>query len=245
MEKLVSLYQGKEGRVSTFDIFLAFGYKDHRAFKKVIWANKEEFEKQGKLFESSTKDANSRKKGGQEKSYLLNEEQFTLLVLLAKNTPESVALKMRIVDEFFRMRTTLSRMAATRKGEDWLNTRKDGKQVYFQKTDVIKQFVEYATEQGSKSANMYYTNIATMENKALFILEQKFPNVREFLNIKQLFQVVTADQIIEKALQDGMNQKLHYKEIYQLAKDRVIQFSEIIGKSLVIEMTDKLKELKK
>ena len=81
MEKLVTLYQGKEARVSTFDIFSGFGYSDHRSFKKVIWANKSLFESRGALFESSVKDG-IKKKGGQEKSYLLNERQYFLLAVL-------------------------------------------------------------------------------------------------------------------------------------------------------------------
>jgi hypothetical protein len=238
MEKLVSLYQGKEARISTFDIFSGFGYPEHRSFKRRIKDHESSFLKYGKLFEAQSC-ASNKKRGGQEKSYLLNEEQFMLLVTIAKTTPESIELKMRIIDEFMRMRTALAKAVSNRKTDDWLETRKDGKQVYLQKTDVIKQFVDYATEQGSKSANMYYSNIATMENKALFILEQKFKNVREFLNIRQLMQVATADQIIEKALQDGMEQNLNYKDIYALAKERVIQFSNIIGKSLVVEMINK------
>ena len=237
MEHLVELYQGKEARVSTFNIWIGFGYKEHRSFKKVIWNNKSEFEEFGPLFESSTKDVN-KKRGGQEKSYLLNESQATLLISLVKNTPESVAIKKRLVVEFFRMRSQLSKMAATKSSSEWQNIRKDGKAVYLQKTDVIKKFVDYATVQGSKSASMYYTNLAKMENKALFLIEQKYPNVREVLNIKQLGQVIVADQVVEKALEDGMKDNLDYKEIYALAKDRVIQFSNILGKSLVIEFLE-------
>jgi phage regulator Rha-like protein len=239
MDKLVSLYQGKEARVSTFDIFSGFGYPEHRSFKRRIKDHESSFLKYGDLLEAQNCALN-RKRGGQEKSYLLNEQQFLLLVTIAKTTPESIELKMRIVEEFTRMRKALAQVIANRKNEDWLDARKNGKQVYFQKTDVIKKFVDYATDQGSKSASMYYQNIAKMENKALFIFEQKYPNLREMLSIRQLFQVVTADQIIEKALQDGMEQNLNYKDIYQLAKDRVIQFSNIIGKSLVIEFQEKL-----
>jgi hypothetical protein len=198
------------------------------------------FLKYGKVLEA-LQSASNKKKGGQEKSYFLNEEQFMLLVTISKTTPESIELKMRIVNEFFRMRNALAQAMANRSNQDWVSSRKDGKRVYFQKTDVIKTFVDYATEQGSQSAKLYYCNIAKMENAALFILEQKYPNVREFLNVRQLFQIATADQIVEKALQDGMEQKLNYKDIYALAKERVIQFSNIIGKSLVVEMQENLK----
>jgi len=238
MEKLVELYQGKEARISAFNIFMGFGYKEHRSFKMIIFKNRGRFLKKGELLAATVVAGNTKKRGGQEQGYLLNEEQFTLLVLLAKNTPESIDLKERIVDEFFRMRKMLAQMASTRSSDEWQNLRKDGKVVYLQKTNIIKQFVDYATAQGSKTANMYYTNLAQMENKALFLLEQKYKNVREFLNVRQLMQVATADQIVEKALEDGMKQELPYKDIYALAKDRVIQFSNILGKSLVIEMIE-------
>ena len=237
MEKLVELYQGKEARVSTFLIYKYFGYKEHRQFKKIIRLNINNFEKHGKVFTASV-DAVNKIKGRPDESYLLNEEQFTLLVMLAKNTPESVDLKMRIVDEFFRMRKMLASLASQKQNSEYQNVRRDGKVVYLQKADAIKRFVDYATEQGSKSANMYYTNLAQMENKALFLMEQKFPNVREVLNIRQLMQVAAADQIVEKALEDGMDKKLDYHDIYTLAKERIIQFSNIIGKSLVIEMLE-------
>lgn len=242
MNDLVKLYNGKEPRISTFLIFAHFGYKEHRALKKVIFKNRVKFEKKGALI-SATTVADIASKGRPDESYLLNERQFVLLVMLAKNTPESIELKDRIETEFYNMRLRLANLSSMRKSEEWVNTRKDGKAVYFQKTDVIKSFVDYATEQGSKSASLYYVNIAKMENKALFFIEQKYPNVREVLNIRQLMQVATADQIIEKALSDGMNENMDYKEIYQMAKNRVIQFSEILGKSMVIEMIDNNKKI--
>jgi len=238
MTNLVKLYKGKEPVVKSFDIWEKFGYKEHSKLKRVINSNKSAFEEHGFLPLERQKPIKGSDGGRPDESYLLNESQFTLLVMLIKNTHESIELKQRIVKEFFRMRKTLANLASTRSSEEWQHVRKDGKAVYLQKADVIKKFVDYATAQGSKSANMYYSNLAQMENKALFLIEQKYPNVREVLNIKQLMQVATADQIVEKALGDGMEQKLHYKDIYQLAKDRVIQFSEILGKSMVIEMLE-------
>ena len=233
MEHLVELYRGKEARVSTFNIFNGFGYKDHAGFKKVINTNKAVFERQGFLALESVKPTKGTKGGRPEESYFLNEQQFTLLVMLVKNNPNSIVLKERIVDEFFRMRSQIAKMSATKSSAEWQNIRKDGKAVYLQKTDIIKKFIDYATTQGSKSALMYYINLAKMENKALFLIEQKYPNVREVLNIKQLGQVMVADQVVEKALEDGMGANLNYKEIYSLAKDRVIQFPKYLGKALL------------
>jgi hypothetical protein len=74
-----------------------------------------------------------------------------------------------------------------------------------------------------------------MENKALFLLEQKYTNLRDVLNIHQLSTVKSADMIVMKALNDGMEQKRHYADIYKLAKLRIESFAEIIGKTLVPE----------
>ena len=109
MNDVVTLYQNKEPRVGTASLWKEFGYKEHRALKKVIFANKHLFESKGKLFSASTM-AETRT-GRPDESYLLNERQFILLVMLAKNTPETVVFKDRIENEFFRMRGELQKVA--------------------------------------------------------------------------------------------------------------------------------------
>lgn len=244
MNGLVELRNGKEPVVRSFDIWEKFGYKEHLLLKRVILKNKSSFEEHGFLHLEMQKPPKGSKGGRPDESYLLNESHFTLLVMLVKNTPESVEIKQRIVKEFFRMRTMLAQLASTHSGDEWKNIRQDGKVIYHQKTDAIKNFIDYAISQGSQSANRYYKNLADMENKALFLMEQKFPNIREVLNVRQLGQVMVADQIVEKALEEGMNLGLHYKEIFVLAKDRVVKFSEILGKSQVIETLESPKLIK-
>jgi phage regulator Rha-like protein len=238
MEELVELYHGKEPRVSTFKIYEKFGYKEHRTFKRVVSDNVEDFKAQGFLHLQMTKPLKGTKGGRPEESYLLNEDQFILLVVLAKNTPASVELKVRVVNEFKSMRNRLAKLSSLKQTKEYIETRESGKVIYHQKTDVIKQFVDYATGQGSKNAKQYYSNLAKMENSALFFLEQKFPNVREFLNIRQLMQVSFADQVIDKALLEGMENGLDYHAIFDLAKERVIMVSSTVGKSQVIAMQE-------
>ena len=233
MSSLISLYQHKEPRVSTYSIWDKFGYKEHRALKKVIFSNRTLFETKGELVSANTV-AVSPKGGRPDESYLLNERQFILLVMLAKNMPATVEFKDRIEQEFFRMREKLASLTI-----DKSQARLDGKEIYKQKADVIKEFVDYATAQGSKNAKNYYSNLAKMENKALFLLTQKFPNVRDLLDIGQLMQVAVADQIIEKALKKGMDDGMDYHDIYSLAKDKVIDFSNVVGKSQILMIKDK------
>lgn len=221
--------------VSTFDLFSRMGYREHRMLKKVVKDNIDAFNEYG-LVQLEVQKPTSTNGGRPTESYLLNEDQFILLVLLAKNTQESVELKIRVSREFKRMKQTVANLIAQRQDPNWQNVRSDGKAVYLQKTDVIKQFVEYATNQGSSSASKYYMSLAKMENKALFFIEAKYKNLREIMTIKQLMQVATADDVVEKAIKEGMDSGMHYKDIYQLAKSRVISFAEIIGKSHVHEL---------
>lgn len=230
MGELVTMIN-EEPTVSTFDLFLKMGYGEHRALKKIITDNMSDFEDLG-VVRFQMKKPNA--KGGRPtKGFVLNEDQFILLVLLARNSKEVIQLKIRVSKEFKRLKKVASALVSQRQDPNWQNIRADGKIAYKQKTDVIKSFVEYATKQGSKSASMYYTNLAKLENKSLFFIEQKYKNLREILTIKQLMQVCTADDVIDKALTEGMNNNLHYKDIYKLVKERLIAFANIIGKSQV------------
>lgn len=166
----------------------------------------------------------------------LSEKQASFLITLMRNSEKVVEFKEKLNDEFFKQRQIISNLIQQRNDPNWQNVRKDGKAIYLQKTEVIKEFVEYATEQGSTSAKKYYMVIGKMENKALFFLEQKYKNLREALTIKQLMQVSTADDVIEKALREGMDRKMPYKEIFQLAKERIIAYAEIIGKSPILAL---------
>lgn len=169
----------------------------------------------------------------------LTELQATFLITLMRNSEKVILFKEKLTIEFFRQRQVISNLIQQRSDPNWQNVRIDGKAVYQQKTEVIKQFVDYATQQGSTSARKYYMVIGTMENKALFFFEQKYKNLRQVLTIKQLMQVSTADDVIEKAIKEGMEKKMAYKDIFQLAKSRIIAYADIIGRSPILGLEHK------
>ena len=173
---------------------------------------------------------------------LLDELQATFLITLMKNSPKVIEFKAALTKEFFRQRKVILAMRSNHEDEEWKQQRVEGKMRYMQKVDVIKQFVEYATAQGSKNAEKYYANLAKMENRALFFLEQRYSNVREMLDLRQLMIVAVADDVIEKALKEGMLASLHYKECYELAKDRVLALSAVVGKSPVQKLVAEMSE---
>lgn len=172
-------------------------------------------------------------RGQPEKIYKLNEEQATLLITYMKNTLPVRKFKKALVKEFMRMKKTLLRILARQENAQWQELRKTGKVTRLYETDTIKTFVDYAINQGSQNANRYYTNISKMENKHLFLLEQKYPNVRDLLTGQQILTIGAADQVIEKALRDGMLADLPYKDIYVKAKENIETFATIMGLSKV------------
>lgn len=183
-------------------------------------------------------------KGRDGEKAILNEQQTTFLITLMRNSEIVVSFKRRLVSEFFKQRKAIAELSARQNNDQWKDARKNGKIVLLQKTDVIKVFCEYATVQGSTKSSMYYMAIAKMQNKALFFLEQKYPNLREVLSIKQLAQASAADDIVEKALADGMAQEMNYRDIYKMAKERVELFSTIIGRSPVCDLLSSTTSIK-
>lgn len=118
---------------------------------------------------------------------------------------------------------------------EWIAARADGKVERKSETDAIKEFVEYAKASGSKSPDMYYTLLTRMENDLLFLKKGKFKNLRNAMSSRQLMTVAVADGIIERAIHDGLNQRLFYKDIYQTAKARVSSFVTLYGKSEIVD----------
>jgi Rha family phage regulatory protein len=96
----------------------------------------------------------------------------------------------------------------------------------------VKDFVDYATAQGSTSAHRYYGNLTKMEYSALGLLDQQksaLGNFRETLDIIDLGYLGVAEITAKAALEYGMQQKMHYKEIYQYAKQKVTEYANAVS----------------
>jgi len=171
----------------------------------------------------------------------LNEEQAIFLVTLMKNSKIVVKFKKKLTKEFMRMKSALMDMALNQRNEAWLEKRNRGKASRLEETDAIKLYVNYAKSQGSENAGKYYMIISKMENKALFFLEQKFPNLRDALEGHQLETIANADRIVARQLKQCVDENRPYKEGYVMAKKAIEAFAELIGKSLVpsLELIEK------
>ena len=121
MDMIVKNTKAHGVHVRSVDIWKGLGYSEHRVIKNLINTNKLDFEEFGVLHEENAKPKTGTKGGRPEKAFLLNEQQFTLLITLVGNTEESKTYKKRLVKEFFRMREQLQELG------QYAKVRSDGK----------------------------------------------------------------------------------------------------------------------
>jgi len=160
------------------------------------------------------------------KKYLLNRDGYMFLVMNT-HTEGANKVKLRFIQAFNHMERALM----NQENATWIEAREEGKQSRLEETNVIKKFVDYATEQGSKSAKFYYANITKMTYKALEMLDQnKTTPIREFITGAELWNLRLAEEKVTESLIQGMSDELHYKEIYILAKQELIQLMDLMPK---------------
>jgi len=107
----------------------------------------------------------------------------------------------------------------------WLDHRKlltDGRK---KETDVIKEFVEYATFQGSTKANFYYKHITNATYRALGLMIQKNPKLRDTMNLYEISELLLAERVAQSALKKYMALKRDYHDIYESVKEDLEAFA--------------------
>lgn len=162
--------------------------------------------------------SNAQSTGGRpEEIYLINEPQATFLITLFRNTKKVVAFKQELVRQFYAMRRTLQE----RQTQTWLETRHQSKLTRKSETDVLKQLVEHAKDQGSQNADRMYVVYSNLANKMTGVSK------RELASVMQLNNLNTVENIILRSIQLGIAEGKHYKQIYQDCKQRLENYQEI------------------
>lgn len=170
------------------------------------------------------------KSNREQRIYELTELGFSRL-MMELHGDKAALWKDKFSTAFIEMRKYLDKLKTQQENIEWQQARNAGKLAYRRKTDIIKTFVEYATNQGSQNANKYYMVIESMQKKSLDFLKEAYSEdlkLRDFLDILELADLRAADRVCRNALVDGMNEGLHYKDIYKLAKDRILAFAETL-----------------
>ncbi len=166
---------------------------------------------------------------GQDFRYIeMNRSAFTILVM-SFTGKKALQWKLNFENAFCHMEQALLRQSNL----EWKREREQGKQIRLELTDEIKIFVEYATAQGSQNAEKYYITLTQLQYKALGLIEKNEKIDKQFrntLDMMELNQLLSAEMIARKALSEGIERKLHYKDVYQFAKSQVFQFASLIIK---------------
>lgn len=157
-------------------------------------------------------------------------EDGAMLLIMGFTGEKAIQIKLQFIKAF---RDLEAKLEASGKTLSWREIRGQSKELRLDLTDTIKDFVEYAANQGSSSAKMYYMNITKMEYKALELLSlyQNNPqdNFRSSLSASDLGHIITAETIAKGAIQKGMNLNMKYKDIYKMAKEEVEAFANLVN----------------
>ena len=185
----------------------------HRRIKDAIRKYEDQLKTFGLLGAYQTESSGGRP----EELYQLNEQQATFLITLLKNTDTVVSFKKELFRQFYTMR----RLLLERQTQTWLETRYQGKLTRKAETEVLKQLVEYAKDQGSQNANKLYMTYSKLANKIAGVTS------RDHASVMQLNSLSVIENIILHCIQLGILEDKHYKQIYQDSKQRLINYQEI------------------
>ena len=188
----------------------------HSTVTKAIKRYRKDFETFGKL-EFSDSVSKNPKGGRPSRIYLLNEQQATLLVTYLGNSEIVRKFKIELVRQFYEMR----KFIAEKHTKDWIETRQQGKLTRKAETDVIKELVEYAKEQGSTHSDMLYMTYSKLANTFAGVKK------RDEASVIQLNNLSIFENLILQMIRSGIDKGLNYKEIYKECKNRCADAKQI------------------
>ena len=111
---------------------------------------------------------------------------------------------------------------------EWLLTRQQGKLVRREETDAIQDLIEYAKSQGSVHSSNLYMIYSKLVNSLVGIKA----NSRDKVDFGILMLIRQLEDIFTKIILNSMENKIYYKEIYQICKKQGIQFMQIVNGNL-------------
>ena len=158
-------------------------------------------------------------------SYLMNREFFSLLVMRFKGI-KALEWQVKFNDAFYEMEKHILQSELNKSDDGFLRIREQSKIARKNETSVIKDFVDYATIQGSKSAKFYYKHITNATYKALGLIVQRKPKLRDSLNIYEVSELLLAERLAQNSLKKYMDLDRNYRDIYESVKEDLIRFSE-------------------
>lgn len=160
---MYELIEVKRNEIFTTSKIIAEGTNNrHHAIQQLIVKYKSDFSEFGQVaFEMRA--VKYARGTNQEKVYLLNEEQATLLITYLRNNEIVRKFKKNLVHQFYQMR----RFLLEKQSKVWVDTRDNSKANRLKETDVIKLLTEYAKEQGSSHPDKLYVVYTKLANSVI------------------------------------------------------------------------------
>lgn len=213
---MYELVEVRENDVFTNSKVIAEGTNNqHSSIQRILTKYEEDFNEFGQLrFE--IRPVKYSRGTNEEKVYLLNEEQATLLMTYLRNNEIVRKFKKNLVHQFYKMRKFL----IEKQSKLWTETRIANKENRLKETDVIKMLQDYAKEQGSKNSDklyMVYTKLA----------KSVVGGKRDNASVSELNNLTLVENIILQTIRIDMSMGMHYKDIYKDCNDRIKRFAEI------------------
>lgn len=166
-------------------------------------------------------------RGQKFKTYLMDKKAFIMLAM-GFTGQKAFKWKLKFIDAFCDMEKAHLQMKMNEKNLEWKQVREQGKLARREETDVIKQFVEYATTQGSKNAKFYYKHLTNAVYKCLNLIQYKKPKLRETLDFMELSQLIVAENIAKNSMTKYMSEGEHYKVIFELVKQDLLKYADVV-----------------
>ena len=162
-------------------------------------------------------------RGNKYTAYLMNRDFFSFLVMRFKGQ-KAMVWQLKFIAAFNAMEQRILTADANATDPKWLGQRTQGKVARLEETDVIKEFVEYATAQGSSKAHFYYNHITNATYKALGMMVQSKPKLRDTMDLYEISELLLAERIAKNSIKRYMDLGRHYKDIYTSVKDDLLAF---------------------
>lgn len=158
-------------------------------------------------------------------AYRMNKSAFSF-VAMRFETDRAFEWQIKFVEAFEAMERQILLEATNKNNIEWAEQRKQGKAIRLITTDAVKDFIEYATAQGSENARHYYKHVTIACYKCLNLIEAKRPKLRDTLDLIQSSFLAAAEAIAERSIRRHMAEGEHYKTIFTLVKQDLERFAD-------------------
>lgn len=175
-------------------------------------------------------------KGREYPEFLMTRDGFSLLSM-GFTGKEARNWKINFIKAFNHMEATLLKQSRRKRDSDykvWKEGRDAGKIARNELTGTIKDFIEYAKNQGSKNADWYYKHYSSMTYKALTMTDHEtHSNIhtnsfRDSLEKMELSYLMFAESMAQNWIVIGMQNEMHYKDIFALVKEKVNIYAQSV-----------------